>query len=62
MAEPHHTHLPTRAHRSWHADALNADNVAEVAELLVRRGYRFVPLEEALRDPGCGRPLSAMAS
>jgi peptidoglycan/xylan/chitin deacetylase (PgdA/CDA1 family) len=39
-----------------HANALNADHVAGVAELLARRGYRFVPLEEALRDPAYRLP------
>jgi hypothetical protein len=39
-----------------HANALNADHVSGVAELLVRRGYRFVPLEEALSDPAYRLP------
>lgn len=39
-----------------HANALNADHFAGVAGLLVRRGYRFVPLEEALRDPAYRLP------
>jgi peptidoglycan/xylan/chitin deacetylase (PgdA/CDA1 family) len=39
-----------------HANALNADNLAVVAELLVRREYRFVSLEEALRDPAYRLP------
>jgi peptidoglycan/xylan/chitin deacetylase (PgdA/CDA1 family) len=33
-----------------HANNLNADRFASVAEMLVRRGYRFVSLEEALKD------------
>jgi len=33
-----------------HANNLNADGFAQVAEMLVRRGYRFVSLEEALKD------------
>jgi peptidoglycan/xylan/chitin deacetylase (PgdA/CDA1 family) len=33
-----------------HANSLNADRFATLAELLVRRGYRFVSLAEALKD------------
>lgn len=33
-----------------HANALSADRFAELAEALVRRGYRFIPLAEALKD------------
>jgi peptidoglycan/xylan/chitin deacetylase (PgdA/CDA1 family) len=34
-----------------HANALNADGFATLADDLVRRGYRFVPIAEALEDP-----------
>lgn len=34
-----------------HANHLNADHFGRVAEMLARRGYTFVPLDEALRDP-----------
>jgi peptidoglycan/xylan/chitin deacetylase (PgdA/CDA1 family) len=34
-----------------HASALNAATFDSLAERLTRRGYRFVPLGEALRDP-----------
>jgi peptidoglycan/xylan/chitin deacetylase (PgdA/CDA1 family) len=33
-----------------HANTLNADRFGALAEALVRRGYRFVPLAEALQD------------
>ena len=38
-----------------HANALNAAYLGDLAERLKRRGYRFVSLEEALRDPAYGR-------
>jgi peptidoglycan/xylan/chitin deacetylase (PgdA/CDA1 family) len=34
-----------------HANRLNADHFDDVAAILIRRGYRFVRLEDALRDP-----------
>jgi hypothetical protein len=34
-----------------HANRLNADHFDSVAAILRRRGYRFVRLEDALRDP-----------
>jgi peptidoglycan/xylan/chitin deacetylase (PgdA/CDA1 family) len=34
-----------------HVNALNADRFGALADALVRRGYRFVPLAEALEDP-----------
>jgi hypothetical protein len=34
-----------------HANTLNADRFGALAEALVRRGYRFVPLAQALDDP-----------
>lgn len=33
-----------------HANTLNADRFGALAEALVRRGYRFIPLAEALKD------------
>ena len=33
-----------------HANTLNADRFDALAEALVRRGYRFISLEEALED------------
>lgn len=34
-----------------HANALNADHFGALAEMMTRRGYRFVSLDRALRDP-----------
>lgn len=34
-----------------HANHLNADHFGRLAEMYARRGYAFVPLEQALRDP-----------
>jgi peptidoglycan/xylan/chitin deacetylase (PgdA/CDA1 family) len=39
-----------------HANSLNADRFNVVADALVRRGYRFVPLAEALDDPAYRLP------
>jgi peptidoglycan/xylan/chitin deacetylase (PgdA/CDA1 family) len=39
-----------------HANLLNADTIGELAAMFARRGYRFVSLEEALRDPVYARP------
>ncbi len=33
-----------------HANALNADHFSALADVIARRGYRFVPLERALAD------------
>jgi hypothetical protein len=33
-----------------HANSLNADRFDAVADAIVRRGYRFIPLAEALKD------------
>jgi hypothetical protein len=33
-----------------HANALNADHFDRVAAMLKRRGYRFITLDEALKD------------
>lgn len=37
-----------------HANQLNADQMPQLLEMFRRRGYRFVSLEEALRDPVYG--------
>ena len=39
-----------------HANALNADALPEMLERLARRGYRVVPLDEALADPAYATP------
>lgn len=39
-----------------HASALNADSFAQTAAMLKRRGYAFVSLDEALRDPAYALP------
>jgi peptidoglycan/xylan/chitin deacetylase (PgdA/CDA1 family) len=39
-----------------HANALNAEHFDRVARMLANRGYRFVSLEEALRDPAYRLP------
>ena len=39
-----------------HANELNADHFDELAAMLRRRGYKFVTLEEALRDPAYAEP------
>lgn len=39
-----------------HANSLNADRFGAVADAIVRRGYRFVTLAEALEDPAYRRP------
>jgi peptidoglycan/xylan/chitin deacetylase (PgdA/CDA1 family) len=39
-----------------HASQMNADRYAALAAVLVRRGYRFVTLDEALRDPAWKEP------
>lgn len=39
-----------------HANALNADHLDVLAAMIAARGYRFVSLEEALRDPAYARP------
>jgi peptidoglycan/xylan/chitin deacetylase (PgdA/CDA1 family) len=38
-----------------HANEINADHLDDVAQLIRRRGYRFVSLSEALRDPAYRR-------
>lgn len=39
-----------------HANSLNGDRFGEVARAIARRGYRFIPLEDALRDEAYRRP------
>jgi peptidoglycan-N-acetylglucosamine deacetylase len=39
-----------------HANALNADRFPQLAAIMKARGYRFVALEEALRDEAYRRP------
>jgi peptidoglycan/xylan/chitin deacetylase (PgdA/CDA1 family) len=39
-----------------HANSLNADRFGAVADAIARRGYRFVPLAEALEDSAYRRP------
>lgn len=39
-----------------HANDLNADHFGRIAEMYVRRGYAFVPLERALQDPAYASP------
>jgi peptidoglycan/xylan/chitin deacetylase (PgdA/CDA1 family) len=39
-----------------HANALNADRFGAIADALVKRGYRFVPLAQALEDPAYRLP------
>ncbi|HEY0170604.1 MAG TPA: polysaccharide deacetylase family protein [Pyrinomonadaceae bacterium] len=39
-----------------HANEINADRFDEVAAMLKRRGYAFVTLEEALKDPAYREP------
>ena len=39
-----------------HANSLNADHFGALAELLTRRGYRFISLTQALEDPAYRLP------
>jgi peptidoglycan/xylan/chitin deacetylase (PgdA/CDA1 family) len=39
-----------------HANALNADWFDELAKMIKRRGYRFIPLKQALEDKAYGSP------
>jgi peptidoglycan/xylan/chitin deacetylase (PgdA/CDA1 family) len=39
-----------------HANLLNADHFGEAAKMLERRGYRFISLDEALRDKAYALP------
>jgi hypothetical protein len=40
------------------ASALNADNFQRLMEMLKRRGYGFVTMEEALQDPAFAQPTN----
>ncbi len=42
-----------------HANTLNADYFSALVSMLKRRGYRFVTLDEALRDPVYRSPIDA---
>jgi peptidoglycan/xylan/chitin deacetylase (PgdA/CDA1 family) len=39
-----------------HANELNADRFDELAAMMRRRGYKFITLEEALKDPAYAEP------
>jgi hypothetical protein len=39
-----------------HANPLEADHIAELLEMLRKRGYRFITLEDALSDQAYGMP------
>ena len=39
-----------------HANSLNADAYPDLARMMRARGYRFVPLGEAIADPAFGSP------
>jgi peptidoglycan/xylan/chitin deacetylase (PgdA/CDA1 family) len=39
-----------------HANEINADRFDELAAMMKRRGYKFVTLEEALKDPAYAEP------
>jgi peptidoglycan-N-acetylglucosamine deacetylase len=39
-----------------HANELNADRLDELAAMMRRRGYKFITLEEALKDPAYSEP------
>jgi len=39
-----------------HANRLNAEMVGDVLAMLKRRGYRFIALDEALKDPAYQQP------
>jgi peptidoglycan/xylan/chitin deacetylase (PgdA/CDA1 family) len=41
-----------------HANELNADHFDALAEMMKRRGYRFISLEEALKDPAYQLPTA----
>jgi hypothetical protein len=41
-----------------HANQLEADHIGELLELMRKRGYRFVTLEEALADPAYSLPAT----
>ncbi len=35
---------------------LNADHFNELAEMMIKRGYKFIPLSEALKDTAYNSP------
>lgn len=39
-----------------HANKLNADHFNELAEMMIKRGYKFIPLKEALKDTAYNSP------
>src|SRR5258708_9410704 len=39
-----------------HANQLEADHIGELLEMLRKRGYRFITLDDALSDPAYGMP------
>jgi peptidoglycan-N-acetylglucosamine deacetylase len=39
-----------------HANQLEADHIGELLEVMRKRGYRFISLEEALADPAYSLP------
>ena len=41
-----------------HANTLNADAFGDVAEMMRKRGYKFITIDEALEDPAYSRPDS----
>lgn len=41
-----------------HGNQLEADHIGELLDVLRKRGYRFIPLQEALSDPAYGMPDS----
>jgi peptidoglycan/xylan/chitin deacetylase (PgdA/CDA1 family) len=45
-----------------HANMLNADRFGDLAAMLERRGYRFIPLERALEDPAYRSPDTFVGS
>jgi peptidoglycan/xylan/chitin deacetylase (PgdA/CDA1 family) len=40
-----------------HANELNRDHIGDVLQVIRRRGYQFIPLEEALSHPAYRRPI-----
>jgi hypothetical protein len=40
-----------------HANSLNADHFGELAAMLRQRGYRFISLDDALKDPAYASSL-----
>ena len=44
-----------------HANQLNADHFDALVEMMKRRGYRFITLEDALKDPAYSLPAASSA-